>query len=433
MAHDVFISHSSANKATADAICHSLEASGVRCWIAPRDIQPGAQYGKQITRGIRECLVFLLVFSDEVNHSLAVQKELERAALGYRKIIIPFRIEDVPMNDNIEFFLGDVHWIDAYPNDSVFSNLIVAVKQSLGMATEGTFHISAQSVPAPTIPASMPTPAPVPITMPIPAGLTLPLTASPEVSFQPLGMAEIKTSSGNTYRSPANCLLTRSWDRIFTGISNDYNNVNLHSFDTMTKLNVSLLNELSFAKSTLAINWIDINGTPHSMEGDGGQISFHCLNQGAGVTIRLNDLSSVVFEHQATPPEVPLLRVYCKDGTQLVMPRGLFFMGHRVRPEPNATSWISGKEWVTSFITERSQNIDFSSLASVRILDAQLESDRFYNKWVVSSQLEFTLRNGRKMLSRLGTDSADFFGIDDFGTLELSLDEIAFIDFMETN
>ena len=34
----VFISHSTADKTIADAICHRLEEAGVRCWIAPRDI-----------------------------------------------------------------------------------------------------------------------------------------------------------------------------------------------------------------------------------------------------------------------------------------------------------------------------------------------------------------------------------------------------------
>jgi hypothetical protein len=45
MAHDVFISHSSKDKLTADAICHSLEQNGIRCWIAPRDVRAGANYG----------------------------------------------------------------------------------------------------------------------------------------------------------------------------------------------------------------------------------------------------------------------------------------------------------------------------------------------------------------------------------------------------
>ena len=135
MAHDVFISHSSVNKTIANAICHALEKNNVRCWIAPRDIPAGTQFGEQIIKGIRECKVFLLIFSDEVNRSPAVQKELERAVLGHKKTVIPFRIEDVPMNENIEFFLGDVHWINAYPDDTVFTELVTEVKNALGMGS----------------------------------------------------------------------------------------------------------------------------------------------------------------------------------------------------------------------------------------------------------------------------------------------------------
>ena len=147
MAHDVFISHSTVNKAAADAICHALESNGVRCWIAPRDIPAGSKYGEQITKGIKDCKVFLLVFSEEANNSDPVNKEVERAVLGYRKIAIPFRIEDVPMSENIEFFLsdsqwvdavkhGEIHWRDIYPDDTVFQELVTAVKNVLGMRVE---------------------------------------------------------------------------------------------------------------------------------------------------------------------------------------------------------------------------------------------------------------------------------------------------------
>jgi hypothetical protein len=147
MMHDVFISHTSKNKQAADAICHVLEENGVRCWIAPRDIPPGSKYGEQITKGIRDCKVFLLVFSGEVNRAPAVEKELERAALGYKKPVIPFCIEDAPMNDNIEFFVSDVHrieafrekhWIDAYPNGKVFDELLGSVRGILGTGAKST-------------------------------------------------------------------------------------------------------------------------------------------------------------------------------------------------------------------------------------------------------------------------------------------------------
>lgn len=50
----VFISHSTADKAIADAICHRLEEAGVRCWIAPRDIT-NSDWAGSIMDGLRRC------------------------------------------------------------------------------------------------------------------------------------------------------------------------------------------------------------------------------------------------------------------------------------------------------------------------------------------------------------------------------------------
>jgi hypothetical protein len=40
----VFISYASADAAVAQNVCAALEAAGILCWIAPRDVKPGAQY-----------------------------------------------------------------------------------------------------------------------------------------------------------------------------------------------------------------------------------------------------------------------------------------------------------------------------------------------------------------------------------------------------
>ena len=52
MAHDVFISYSHHDKPTADAVCAKLEEDGIRCWYAPRDIQPGADWAGSIVHAI---------------------------------------------------------------------------------------------------------------------------------------------------------------------------------------------------------------------------------------------------------------------------------------------------------------------------------------------------------------------------------------------
>lgn len=111
MAHDVFISYSSKNKIAADAICAGLEARGIRCWFAPRDVGAG-NYGEAILIGIEGCRVLVLVFSHDSNISKAVLREAERA-MTYGKTIIPFRLADVPMSRDLEFFLASCHWLDA--------------------------------------------------------------------------------------------------------------------------------------------------------------------------------------------------------------------------------------------------------------------------------------------------------------------------------
>lgn len=112
MGHDVFISYSSKDKKVADAACALIERRGHRCWIAPRDILPGVEWGEAIIDGIREARVFVLIFSANANFSQQVRREVERAA-GHGLPIIPFRIEDVAPAKSLEFFIMNQHWLDA--------------------------------------------------------------------------------------------------------------------------------------------------------------------------------------------------------------------------------------------------------------------------------------------------------------------------------
>jgi TIR domain len=92
MSRDVFISHSHHDKTAADAACAVLEAHGLCCWIAPRDVAPGANWIESIMTALGEVRCMVLVFSNHANGSKQVQRELERAA--HREIpIVPLRIE----------------------------------------------------------------------------------------------------------------------------------------------------------------------------------------------------------------------------------------------------------------------------------------------------------------------------------------------------
>ena len=113
MAHEVFVSYATANKPVADAVCATLERHGVRCWIAPRDILPGLDWGAAIVDAIGASKVMVLVFSAAANKSPQIKREVERA-VHKGVAIIPLRIEDVPLGKTLEYFISSSHWLDAY-------------------------------------------------------------------------------------------------------------------------------------------------------------------------------------------------------------------------------------------------------------------------------------------------------------------------------
>jgi hypothetical protein len=112
VAHDVFISYSSPDKPIADAICATLEAKKIRCWIAPRDVLAGMPYGEALSEAIQTSQALVIVLSSNSNQSAHVMREVE-GAVGKGIPVLPFRIEDVQPSRSLDYFLKSIHWLDA--------------------------------------------------------------------------------------------------------------------------------------------------------------------------------------------------------------------------------------------------------------------------------------------------------------------------------
>ena len=117
MNHDVFISYSSKEKNIADGVCHFLEANGVKCWIAPRDIPASSDYGDLIDEAIKSCRVVVLVYSQYSFLSKWVKGEIN-VAFDEGKPIAPFRIDETAVKGAFRVMLQQLHWIDAFPSYS---------------------------------------------------------------------------------------------------------------------------------------------------------------------------------------------------------------------------------------------------------------------------------------------------------------------------
>jgi len=163
----VFISYVSEepDRATALAVCAAIEARGVRCWIAPRDVPPGRSYAQCIPAAIRRCSVVVLVMSGRTSRSKYVCNEVD-LAVKVDRAILPLRIEPVEPEGDLEFLLSRVQWLDALapPLEDHLDRLLEAVLAAVG----------AEGAPDPGPPAPEPrvqvTPA-VPDLSPPPAGV----------------------------------------------------------------------------------------------------------------------------------------------------------------------------------------------------------------------------------------------------------------------
>lgn len=126
--YDMFISYATKNADIAQYVVEKIERRGKRCFIAPRDINSGADYASEIIRGISNSLAVLLIFSSESDKSAYVLREIN-SAVSRNKTIIPLRIENFLPSEALEFYLGPTHWLDAFPQvldthlDSILSIL----------------------------------------------------------------------------------------------------------------------------------------------------------------------------------------------------------------------------------------------------------------------------------------------------------------------
>ncbi len=110
----IFISYSQHDRAAAEALCRGLDAAGLACWIAPRDIPPGKEWAGEIIEAIRACEAFVLVFSKIACDSKHILRELDQADSAW-KPIFPFRIQDAQPDKSFAYYLSVVQWFDAFP------------------------------------------------------------------------------------------------------------------------------------------------------------------------------------------------------------------------------------------------------------------------------------------------------------------------------
>lgn len=119
----LFISHASqADGARARALAAALEAAGQPCWIAPRNIAPGADWNGSILAAIEACGGVVLLVSPASVSSPFVKAEIQHA-FEHKKRVVPVRLAEAQPS-LLDLRLKTIQHIEA---DGDFSLVVRAI------------------------------------------------------------------------------------------------------------------------------------------------------------------------------------------------------------------------------------------------------------------------------------------------------------------
>jgi formylglycine-generating enzyme required for sulfatase activity len=108
----VFISFASEDLDLANRILAALEAHGIACWIAHRDIGVAESYPAAIGAALESSGAVLLLLTAHSNRSPHVRREVEMA-FNAQTPILPIRMSGILPSPDLRYFLSTTQWLDA--------------------------------------------------------------------------------------------------------------------------------------------------------------------------------------------------------------------------------------------------------------------------------------------------------------------------------
>lgn len=124
---NIFISYSRKDQDQASAICELLNKNGISYWIDKEGKYSGSNFKGVLVEQIKKSVVVLFLSSQNSNQSPNVIKEIG-VAVHYLKPIIPIRLDAYSYDENIEYDLCNIDYIEYNFNQSFAKRLIDSIR-----------------------------------------------------------------------------------------------------------------------------------------------------------------------------------------------------------------------------------------------------------------------------------------------------------------
>lgn len=132
----IFISYSSKNNDLAEKVNSLFVNSGLKTWFAQNSINTGENYAKDIVKAIQTSKCIVLLYTQDADHSIHIQKELD-LALKYKKKIYPIRLQNSEPKEAMEYFLSGSQYFDVFENfDKRLQEFIERLKKEFNITED---------------------------------------------------------------------------------------------------------------------------------------------------------------------------------------------------------------------------------------------------------------------------------------------------------
>lgn len=127
-----FISYSTKNQSTADAMRALLKKYNMDTWMAPYDIPAGGEYAEVLYEALSGCACLILLLTDAAQSSQWVRKEVN-TAITHGKMIIPVQLEEMELNSMMKFYLNDQQIVPVHSIDESNPEMQGVLKRVIGL------------------------------------------------------------------------------------------------------------------------------------------------------------------------------------------------------------------------------------------------------------------------------------------------------------
>lgn len=132
MEKDIFISYSTKDESLAKSIVLYLEEKGIGCFISSRDIPLGVEWAPYIIKALEKAKLMIVLFTENYNKSIQVDRELTVCCDLEKKTIIPLRISGEPLIGVKKFYLSNINWINFDGKTEQYEILLNSIKKNIG-------------------------------------------------------------------------------------------------------------------------------------------------------------------------------------------------------------------------------------------------------------------------------------------------------------